>query len=131
MGVQGVPGTNGTSGTNGATGATGPPGATVLNGATGPTGATGISGYNIAGGGTGWSLPGMTQESAAAYCPSGQSVLGGGTTGGGSGQFMVINGEPPISGGWEVWVTSTTERVQTTALQIANSHITKAWIYEL
>ena len=79
QGEQGATGNQGPQGLAGATGAVGPAGPTGATGAAGPQGVAGLSGLQYIAG-TPATLLKLTTGTAIAMCPSGRSVIGGGST---------------------------------------------------
>ena len=109
-----VRGARGPAGANGAAGAQGPAGANGAAGAQGPVGTNGtygnpgISQYQIIAGTTEM-IPAGTQGFVSATCPTGLSVLGGGSL---SNAFVVTvttNASLPNGAGteWQAWVNNT------------------------
>jgi hypothetical protein len=94
-GAKGDPGADGAQGQPGAQGATGPQGAT---GATGPAGANGVSGYQIVSSSVTTLPNGGSTASAAAFCPTGKKVVGGGWDTDASKDVFVISSTPNSTG---------------------------------
>jgi hypothetical protein len=102
-GLQGATGPKGGPGPKGSTGPKGSPGLPGAKGAAGPQGPPGLSGIQIV---SGKSVnDSSTSKAAAAHCPAGTHVLGGGgvatDSNGGSYNLAVVGGGPANGGkGW-------------------------------
>ena len=94
-GPTGPAGPAGAKGDTGDTGPAGPAGPAGPQGPQGPAGPSGFSGYQVVTGpavGQTYSLGGLTEHIFDAVCPSGDVVISGGWSSGGS---MSLNGEGP------------------------------------